>query len=34
MNDELMTKHEARKSFAAEFRHLTIRHSSFVIITL
>jgi hypothetical protein len=39
MNDEIMTKHEARKSFA-EFRHLTIRHSfelrhsSFVIITL
>jgi hypothetical protein len=39
-NDEGMTKHEARKIFAAEFRHLFIshsfgfRHSSFVIFTL
>jgi hypothetical protein len=39
-NDERMSKHEARKSFAAEFRHLLIRHSfelrhsSFVIITV
>ncbi len=36
-NDEGMSKHEARNSFAAEFRHLFIshsfelRHSSFVI---
>jgi hypothetical protein len=39
-NDERVSKHEARKSFAAEFRHLLIRHSfelrhsSFVIITV
>ena len=38
MNDEGMSKHEARNSFAAEFRHLFIRHSfelrhsSFVIV--
>jgi hypothetical protein len=37
-NDETMTKHEARKGFAAVFRHLIIghsfglRHSSFVIL--
>jgi hypothetical protein len=40
LNDEAMTKQAARKSVAAEFRHLLIRHSfplrhsSFVIITL
>ena len=34
LNDERMTKQEARESVAAEFRHLLIRHSSFVIITL
>jgi hypothetical protein len=39
-NDEGMSKHEVRKDFAAEFRHLIIRHSfglrhsSFVIVTL
>jgi hypothetical protein len=41
MNDEaLMTKHEARKTFASSFRHFVIRHSfeprhsSFVIVTI
>jgi hypothetical protein len=39
-NDEIMTKHEARKTFASAFRHLVIlhsfelRHSSFVIVTI
>jgi hypothetical protein len=39
-NDERMMKHKARKNFAAEFRHLIIRHSfglrhsSFVIFPL
>jgi hypothetical protein len=26
-NDETMTKHEARKNFAAIFRHFVVRHS-------
>ena len=39
-NDEIMTKHEVGKDFAAAFRHLIIRHSfglrhsSLVIVTL
>ena len=35
LNDERMSKHEARKSFVEDFRHsFELRHSSFVIITV